>query len=165
AIEEHEAGGEDRELRGEVDVAEKPDRDGRGQRVLDLALGPESAFDVDHPAGVLERRVHVAAGDPAADQIEEVDAREQRELRAGAQVKVHMWCPGSYGTTTSSTRVAVVRWATNEGRSASASGPLSASTVHQTSWPPCRHDAAVALCRSGLWCPRKAANAAPQSCG
>ncbi len=39
-----------------------------------------------------------------------------------------------------------------------------ASTVHQISWPPERHEATVVWWRSGLSWPLKAANTTPQSC-
>jgi hypothetical protein len=59
--------------------------------------------------------------------------------------------------TTSPTRVTVVRSATKRGSNASAWSAPSASTVHQTSWPPQRHDASAGRWRSGVSWPRKAA--------
>jgi hypothetical protein len=64
---------------------------------------------------------------------------------------------------TASTRAAVVRCATKNGSSASASLSDAASTVHQIAWPLDRHEASAGACRSGLSWPRKAAKATPHS--
>src|SRR3954451_19262669 len=67
-----------------------------------------------------------------------------------------------HGMWTARISVTVDRSATKNGSGASAwSGP-GASTSHQMSWPPDRHDATVVAWRSGLGWPLKAANATPQ---
>ena len=83
----------------------------------------------------------------------------------GAHEALLLVARGGHGITTSLTLVAVVRSATKNGSSASASSCEPASTVHQIAWPPERHEAKVDRWRSGLWCPLNEANTTPHSCG
>src|SRR5882724_4117469 len=72
-------------------------------------------------------------------------------------------CAGGHGISTSLTRVAVVRSATKKGSNARASLSDSASTVHQSAWPPEPHEPIVVSWRSGLSWPLNEVKTTPHS--
>src|SRR6478672_9339044 len=120
-----------------------------GERDVEPLLEQAAEDANDEPVvGLLALDERVAATSLENVNVDRLDA--ERRAGPGEHARAIHALEGRHGIETSSTRLARVRSATYRGSSRNASSSVAASTIHQISWPPARHDATVVRRRSEL---------------
>jgi hypothetical protein len=120
-----------------------------GERGIEPLLEQAAKDPNDEPVeGLLAPDEGVAAASLEHVNVDCPDA--ERRAGPGEHARAIHALEGRHGIETSSTRLARVRTATYRGSSRNASRSVAASTIHQISWPPARHDATVVRRRSEL---------------
>src|SRR6476620_9383140 len=120
-----------------------------GERGVEPPLEQATECPDDEPVvRLLTLDERVAAARLEHMNVNRLDA--ERRAGPGEHARAIHALEGRHGIETSSTRLARVRSATYRGSSRNASSSVAASTIHQISWPPARHDATVVRRRSEL---------------